>query len=132
MFEPPHTFQSQGAAEPSEIQAAEVALRFRLPDDVRDFLSSFGAGEGWWGDGYLHLYGPTELTDFTETAATGGFFPDLVLIGSNGGGEVFAIDRITRRFVMTPAIGDEPSTRVDAGGTFAEFVAFVDRGARIP
>jgi hypothetical protein len=102
-----------------------------LPSDFRSFLLEDGGGAGFIGEGYTVFHGPDELVDAHRGLRADEFFPDLIIIGSDGGGELFAIDRGTGRYVMTPGIGDEPAIRVDAGGTFAELIEFVRSGSPI-
>ena len=113
----------------AEIEEAEDLLRIGFPADLREFLIAYGGGEGWWGESYLKLHGPAEMVEAAEGLQAELHYPDLLVIGSDGGGEMFALVRSTGRYVMTPFIGDEPSTRRDAGGSLAELLAFVERGA---
>jgi hypothetical protein len=91
-----------------------------------------GGGEGVIGAGYARLASPAGLIEMDDGDEVGPHFKGLVLIGSDGGGEAVAIDRASGRYVMTPFIGDEPDTRIDAGGTFAELKAFIERGDSAP
>ncbi len=127
--EPPATFVTAGGGSEADLAHAESVLRFHVPSDLRAFLLETGGGTGWIGEGYAVLWGPRELIDFHERSLADEFFPGLVLIGSNGGGEAFAVERSTRRYVQTPFIGDEPGVRIDAGATLADLFAFIERSS---
>ena len=121
----PDSFAVVGRTSEARVKAAEISIRYELPGDLRDFLFRSGGGEGWIGGGYVAIYSTQELAEAHEGYHVDEFFPDLVLIGTDRSGEVFAIDRSSGRYVMTPFIGDEPGVRVDAGGSFEEFLSFV-------
>jgi hypothetical protein len=121
----PESFGVVGPTPEAEIRAAEASIHHELPPDLRDFLLGFGGGEGWIGSGYIAIYSAQELAEAHDGYRVDEFFSDLVLIGTNRGGEAFAIDRSSGRYVMTLLIGDEPGVRVDAGGSVAELLAFV-------
>ncbi len=108
-------------------------MGFRFPPDYRAFLAQNGGGEGFIGidQGYASLASPAELIEMHDGYKVGTFYEGLVLTGSNGGGEAFGIDPVSGRFVSTPFIGDEPDTRIDAGSTIAEFLAFIQRGSPV-
>jgi hypothetical protein len=123
----PDSFVVVGPTSEAELRVAEISIRHELPSDLRDFLLRSGGGEGWIGGGYVAIYSTQELAEVHEGYQVDEFCPDLVLIGTDRGGEAFAIDRSTGRYVMTPFIGDEPAVRVDVGGSFEEFLSFVSR-----
>jgi hypothetical protein len=123
------SFSRDGPGSDDEIAHTEAHVGLDFPPDYRSFLTENGGGEGFVGEGYARLASPTELIGMHDGYEDGTLFEGLVLIGSNGGGEAFAIDRNSDRYVMTPFIGDAPDTRIDAAGTLAEFIAFIERGA---
>jgi hypothetical protein len=125
----PDSFSVVGPTTEASLRTAEALIRFELPGDLRDFLLRSGGGEGWIGEGYVAIYSPQHLVEAHDGYHVDEFFPGLVLIGSDGGGEAFAIERDSGRYVMTPFVGDGPAVRIDAGGSFDEFLAFVARGA---
>lgn len=120
-------FVPHGVGHAADLDRAESALHVQLPADLRAFLLETGGGSGWIGEGYAVFWGPGELIDQNDGYRVDEFFPGLVLIGSDGGGEAFAVDRSTRRSVQTPFIGDEPGARIDAGATLADLLAFIGR-----
>lgn len=127
----PSSFGRDGPGSDDEIAHAEAHVGLDLPWDDRSFLAENGGGEGFIGEGYVKLASPTGLIEMHDGYEVGTFFEGLVLIGSHGAGEAFAIDRQSGRYLMTPFIGDAPDTRIDAGATLGEFLAFIERGAPV-
>jgi hypothetical protein len=125
----PDSFIAIGPTSEALLVTAEALIRYELPRDLRDFLFRTGGGEGWIGEGYVRIYSPQHLVQAHQGYRSHEFIPGLVLIGTDGGGEAFAIERDSGRYVMTPFVGDEPAVRIDAGGSFEELLAFVARGA---
>ena len=77
---------------PEELQAAEAALKFSLPDDYQDFMLNNGAGEGFVGKHYIILWKVSELAQFNLEYQFPVYAPDFVAFASSGGGDAFAFD----------------------------------------
>jgi hypothetical protein len=90
------------------LDALQASIDYQLPEDFRLFLMKTGGGEGFWGEGHVYLGSPQDIEDMAHRYGITELIPDLVLIGSDGGGESFAIDRATGRYVMTDLIGTSP------------------------
>ncbi len=80
-----------GATE-STIEAAENRLRQRFPEDYRTFLKSENGLEKWFGDVYLSLYTIEQVVELNEIHEHLVYQPELIHIGSDGGGEAIAFD----------------------------------------
>jgi len=87
------------------LDASGQALGITWPDDYRSYMLEAGGGEGWIGDGYLALWPANELVE-TNLAVIKDFAPNLVGIGTNGGGELFAYDTSKPNpvVVMAPSV----------------------------
>lgn len=75
------------------ISAAEAALGHRLPEHYRDFLAVANGCEGATADGYVALWEVGTLAQLNEAYAVEELAPGLLLIGSDGGGTAYALDR---------------------------------------
>lgn len=80
------------------------------------YMLNAGGGEGWVEKGYLALWSAGDIVE-TNGRTVQAFEPNLVGIGTNGGGELFAYDtsRETPRIVMTPMVDLSRSSWVDIG-----------------
>ena len=63
----------------------------KLPSQYIDFMKEHNGGEGDIGETWLILYGLEELEEMNEDFAE--FLEDSVIIGSNGGGELYGINK---------------------------------------
>jgi hypothetical protein len=105
------------------LAAAGVALDIDWPDDYAAFMHSTDGGEGWVGENYIAFWSATELVEYNRDNQVHEYAPNLVIFGSDGGGEAFAFDRSKQppAIVMVPFIGlDAP---VPQGATFTDFLA---------
>ena len=75
-----------------DLDAAEAALGFALPEDFKIFMSAYGAGEGFIGQHYIILWSVSELAQFNSEYEFPIYAPRFVAFASNGGGEAFAFD----------------------------------------
>lgn len=113
---------------PDVIRQLESHLGIRLPVDYFEFLTEANGGEGWIGQQYLQLWRVEDIPEFNEGYGASELFPGLVLIGSDGGGEAFALDTRGNEiyFVETPFIGFEEDTRRIAS-SFIEFLSALSK-----
>jgi hypothetical protein len=108
-----------GHPQPVDV-VAKIAQRLRIdwPADYVAFLTKSGGGTGWVGEHYIEVWPPDEIVSTNADLNLAEFAPNLVGLGSDGGGELFAFDRSygPPHIVMTPMIGlDLPA---DFGTTF--------------
>lgn len=76
-----------------------------LPEAYRDFLAAANGGHGFVGDNHVVLWSVDQLEEFNRGYEVETYAPGFFLIGSNGGGEAYAIDLDTGSVVMVPFIG---------------------------
>jgi hypothetical protein len=63
-----------------------------LPEGYFAFLERANGGEGFIGQRYVQLWRAEELIEINRAYKADEFFPNLFLIGSDGGGEAYAFD----------------------------------------
>ena len=89
-----------------------------LPNDYIAFLRKYDGCEGDIGNVWVMLECKEDFVEYNSTPVDDRF-AEAILIGSNGGGEYFGIDKSGNYFV-TPAIGGHEDT-VYLGKTLEEF-----------
>jgi hypothetical protein len=99
-----------------------------VPDDIgigeyTEVLKRYNGIEGFVGPtGYLMLWSVEEIPNLNVGYHVEDSAPGLVLVGSNGGGDAFGIDKSTGKFGSVPFIGMSRSTFEEMGATFEEFL----------
>lgn len=63
-----------------------------LPQQYLDFMKKHNGGEGDIGETWLILFPLEELQEINDDYRIGEFLPNRIIIGSNGGGELYGID----------------------------------------
>lgn len=63
-----------------------------LPKDYIEFMKKHNGGEGDIGETWLILYPLEELQEINDDYEIEEFLPGHIIIGSNGGGELYGID----------------------------------------
>ncbi len=106
-------------------QAAE-ALDIKWPDDYLAVIEAHDGVEGDVGEWNLVLRAAAELVE-ANTDPVMEFFPDLVIIGGDGGGEALAIHRRTGEVLLVPWIGTQDDWLV-LGRTFTEALERMQNG----
>jgi hypothetical protein len=61
-----------------------------LPDGYTVFMQRANGGEGFIGKRYVRLWRAEELVEMNRGYNVTHFFPDMVFIGTDGGGEAYA------------------------------------------
>jgi hypothetical protein len=125
MFDALAHFNGNGPATCEGVEACEKQLNCQLPGDYVAFLKGQNGGEGFIGnDAYLILWAVDELELFSREYEVGSYCPELLLIGSNGGGEAFAFDKRYAPWgvVQVPFVGMDYSLCVVIGCSFSEFI----------
>ncbi len=125
-------------AEPGDrasITAAERLLGVTFPADLVELYQRHSALNGSVGDdaededagGIVIFYPVAELAENNEGYEFPGYTPGFVLIGTNGGGEAYALDYRTDPpvYVVVPFIGRDYDTALLAGSSLADFLTSV-------
>lgn len=121
-------FESKGGVSEEDIESAEVALRWMLPLDYREFQMKNGGGEGFLGENFLILWGVNELAEFNRDYEVEEYAPGLIVFGSDGAGDAFAFDTRFGKFdvVRVPFIGMGLESAVPVADSFDKFMKKMD------
>jgi hypothetical protein len=85
-------FQPNAPASSEALAALRAALPKPLPEGYVAFLQRTNGGEGFLGERYLRLWRAEELIEVNRGYNVAEFFPNLFLIGTDGGGEAYGFD----------------------------------------
>jgi hypothetical protein len=111
----------QVPAEDRDVAAAESALGRRLPEDYITLMRDGNGGEGPVGEhGFLRIWPLAEVVDQTRRYARFDQFEDLVVFGTDGGGEAFCFDTVGR-YLAVPFVGGRED-RTIAGDSLGNFL----------
>ncbi len=121
-------FQCNKGASQTEIAHINPAIQGFLPQDYLDFIRRCNGGEGFVSDEYLMLWRIEELYEFNREYEVRKYLADVVLFGSNGGGEAFGFrkSRTNIDIIRVPFVGMSTELCVKVAGSFAEFIAGVE------
>src|SRR5689334_4496105 len=114
--------QKNTPATDMEILDLERRLGTNFPDDYKLFLKQINGFEGTIGESYLRLNRLEEIEECTLDYCSR-FYPDKVCIGTNGGGELFVIDKgnENQKYGVVPTIGDMDDY-IELGDTLDKFI----------
>ncbi len=107
-----------------EIENIETEVGFLLPEDYKDFLKEVNGCEGVFnGKNYAIIWNGYDLGKYHQEYQVGNFLNGMLLIGSDGGGEAFAFDRLNEmKIVRVPFVGMERDLAVPLAETFTAFL----------
>ena len=105
-----------------QISELENQLALELPTDYKDFLKITNGFAGIINQFVVHFDPVEEIFQSTQDNCTE-FFPWAIYIGTNGGGEMFVIDKrqTPYQFGLLPNIADE-NDFLPLGDTFEKFI----------
>ena len=111
-----------------ELSDLEKRLGTKLPDDYKSFLKKLNGFEGKIGKSYVRLNSVNEIEKYTHDYCSE-YYTDQICIGTDGGGELFVVDRgdSDQRFGIAPAVGDE-NDYVELGDTLDKFFSQLKDG----
>src|SRR5262245_7598992 len=93
-----------------------------LPREYLTAVAVFGGREGFLGKTYLRLYRLQELEALNLAYEVTTLLPELILFGSNGGGEAFAFSKGNAAVVQLPFLPLSDESIEIVASTFSEFV----------
>jgi len=108
------------------LDEAGRTLGIEWPDDFVAVMRDHDGVEGEVGDWNLVLRRAAELVE-ANTDPVMEFFPDLVIVGGDGGGEALAIHRHTHEVLLVPWIGSREDWLV-LGRSFTEALQRMQSG----
>ena len=103
-------------------QAFLNTLDFKPP---AAYLAYLFTAESAYQFGSAYLVEDHELLQYNSEHDAADSYPGYFLIGSNGAGEAFAIEKATGRFVETPFIGHDEESPIILGLTWPEFLSYL-------
>jgi hypothetical protein len=117
------SFDTVSPASPSAIATAETFFNSKLPEDYKQFLQFTNGIEGETADRYLVLWGVEELVELNQAYHVKEFASNIILIGSDGAEEAFALDTTNMAIVKLPFIGMGHIANEKLSDTFASFLS---------
>ena len=105
-----------------QISQVENQLQIVLPGDYKEFLKQTNGFAGV-ANNFVVDFDPVEKIYQSTQDTCAEFFPWGIYIGTNGGGEMFVIDKrqIPYQFGLLPNIADE-NDFIPLGDTFEKFI----------
>lgn len=96
-------FEFNDSYEGEEIEKVNNVI---LPEQYIEFMRKHNGGEGDIGETWFILFPLEELQEINDDYEIEEFLPGHIIIGSNGGGELYGIDKDGNYFNV-PALIDE-------------------------
>jgi hypothetical protein len=117
--------QLDAPADVGVIDGLSASLRVALPSDYLDFLRQHNGGEGFIGGNYIIFWKAEELAEFNRGYEVEKYAPDILLFGSNGGGEGYGFDiqSAAMPIVRIPFIGMERRYAIPVAKDFPDLFA---------
>ena len=116
-------FEFNEPATEERIIAFEKGERMPLPACYRNFLKMGNGGEGSIGEfGYANFWRIEDISELNLGYKIQEYLPGYLVIGSDGGGEAFAIRHNDAYFVQVPFVGLSVEDCIFMGNTFEEFL----------
>ena len=113
------------------IELIEKMIGFKLPEDYRQFAEGYTGFESIIGEEFVRLWDSDELMESNSDYMITGELENTIGIGTNGGGEVIAIEKIEKdkfRIVLSPLIDLDKRCHVEIGESFTEFLVRLENG----
>jgi hypothetical protein len=107
-------------AEPYKGEPIEDVGGVLLPEDYLAFMHEHNGGEGEVGGMYLVLFPLEDLKMVTDNYDAAELLPGCVIIGGDGGGELYGVDENGRYFNVPAIIDKEDITYL--GDSFEDFI----------
>lgn len=107
--------------QPYKGEAIDEVCGVLLPEDYLAFMHEHNGGEGDIGENYLVLFPLEELAAVNDNYDTENTMPGCVIIGGDGGGELYGVDENGRYFnIPAPDMGAEKASYL--GDKFEDLV----------
>ncbi|AMM50711.1 hypothetical protein TH61_05315 [Rufibacter sp. DG15C] len=115
----------------STIEEVEVKTGISLPKDYTDFLTNYQGFEKLIGEEYVQLWDLEDLVEQNEGYLILENLPATIGIGSNGAGELIALERVNEeevKVVLTPFVDLSQDYHIPIGDSFTDFLQRLDKG----
>lgn len=113
------------------VESIENRLGFTFPEDYKEYLLNYQGFEGSIGEEYVILWDLNDLLEQNEEYFILENLPATVGIGSNGAGELIALERKDEnefRVVLTPFIDLSQEYHIHIGDSFTDFLQRLKNG----
>lgn len=117
-------------SELSELSKVEDRLGVSIPDDYRDYITNYKGHEIFINDQSVILWDIKELYETNHDYFIFEDLPNVLSIGSNGGGECIAIDFTSGKVVIFPFIGMSREDFISIGNSFSDFLSQLEQGKK--
>lgn len=125
-----YEFQKRNLKSEIKIESVESHFKEKFPDDYIFYLENYLEFEDFVNVEYVKLWSLENLIEINESYEIQKYIPNVIAIGSNGGGEFIGIEFMERqinRVILTPTILDEESN-IEIGNNFSDFLERLDQG----
>jgi hypothetical protein len=85
----------QAPCSPEQLAEVQATLRVQFPEDYATFMSESDGAMGWVGKAYVALWSLEQILEAQCELSVEEVLPEACPIGSDGGGEAYALDRRT-------------------------------------
>jgi hypothetical protein len=125
-----YEFQKRNSKSEIEIEFVENYFKEKFPEDYIFYLENYLEFEDFVNVEYVKLWSLENLIEINESYEIQKYIPNVIAIGSNGGGEIIGLEfteRIINCIILTPAILDEEDN-IEIGNNFLDFLERLDQG----
>lgn len=125
-----------GLKSPKRTESLQINVQketgLTLPVDYLFFLTNYSGYETFIKDNYVVLWDLSELTALNEGYEVQVYLPEVLAIGSNGGGEMIGLERLDDKgfkVILIPfgALKDRDYS-IDIGNSFVDFLSRMKDG----
>lgn len=110
----------------------ESKIGFRLPEDYIQFLMKYSGSDSYLKDSYFVLWDENDLLRLNDGYAVQYYLPNVLAIGSNGGGEMIALEHQAMdeyRIILLPfGSMKQVEYQIVIGDSFTDFLRRMDNG----
>ena len=115
-----------------DVRETERLIDFEFPPDLVAFFGLCDGGEGWWGDTYLRIDSLEEIRFRSTDPDSQRYFSDLVVFGSDGGGESYVFLRGYRWLIVERDLIAGADSNITRGRSFLEFIRDLKKRPGVP
>jgi hypothetical protein len=116
-------FEITSGATDSMIEKLDTHFSLEFPNDYKEFLQFTNGLEGPTGDNYIVLWSVDEVIQLNRAYHVTEFVPNMIIFGSDGADEAFALDTTNMTIVNFPFIGMGQIDSQKIAETFEDFLS---------
>jgi hypothetical protein len=109
------------------------SINFKLPEGYIEFLKIANGAEIYFGVNYLRLFPLNDIIQWNKDYEVDIYAPDYFLVGSDGGGNAFFIERKSGKIFQIPfeAMSEAQEYGIHVGDNFDDFLLKLGRNTII-